>query len=133
MCSTAAASATAIQVISVQELFYNNNLNAGIAIFTLLSSQLIGYGFAGLLLETVVYPSVTFWPGTIVTANMSVIHTTAPYFRWQTTNGISSRFQAFHFDGGLSTKRTKVFWGVFAAMYVFISIRFIHFEFCAYR
>ncbi|KIM91664.1 hypothetical protein PILCRDRAFT_810948 [Piloderma croceum F 1598] len=97
MCSTAAASATAIQVISVQELFYNNDMNAGIAVFTLLSSQLIGYGFAGLLLETVVYPSKTFWPRTIVTANM---------------------FQTFHFDGGLSTKRTKVFWGVFTAIFI---------------
>jgi hypothetical protein len=86
MCSTAAASATAIQVISVQELFYNNDMNAGIAIFTLLSSQLIGYGFAGLLLETVVYPSKTFWPHTIVTANMSVNRIKPPLFRWQTAN-----------------------------------------------
>jgi OPT oligopeptide transporter protein len=83
MCSTAAASATAIQVISVQD---NNDMNAGIAIFTLLSSQLIGYGFAGLLLETVVYPSKTFWPHTIVTANMSVNRIKPPLFRWQTAN-----------------------------------------------
>ncbi|KAJ7890764.1 OPT oligopeptide transporter [Mycena leptocephala] len=96
MSSTAAASATAIQVISVQELFYNNTMNAGIAIFTLLASQLIGYAFAGMLQEALVYPSVTFWPGTIVPANM---------------------FQALHFDGGLGSKRTKLFWAVFTGIF----------------
>ncbi|KAF5343398.1 hypothetical protein D9757_013809 [Collybiopsis confluens] len=48
MASTASSSATAIQVISVQDLYYNNKLNPGVAIFTLLASQLVGYSFAGL-------------------------------------------------------------------------------------
>ncbi|KAL1724629.1 hypothetical protein EV714DRAFT_222656, partial [Schizophyllum commune] len=42
----------------------------GIAMFTLLASQLVGYSFAGLLQEALVYPSITFWPTTIVPANM---------------------------------------------------------------
>ncbi|KAJ7206407.1 OPT oligopeptide transporter [Mycena pura] len=74
----------------------NNTLNPGIAIFTLLASQLIGYAFAGMLQEALVYPSVTFWPSTIVPANM---------------------FQALHFDGGLGSKRTKLFWAVFACIF----------------
>ncbi|KIY50516.1 OPT superfamily oligopeptide transporter [Fistulina hepatica ATCC 64428] len=97
MASTASGSATAIQVISVQDLFYNNQMNAAVAIFTLLSSQLIGYSFAGLLQEALVYPSVCFWPTIITSANM---------------------FQALHFDGGLGSKRTKMFWGVFAAIFL---------------
>lgn len=40
----------------------DNKLNPGVAIFTLLSSQLIGYAFAGLLVESLVYPSICFWP-----------------------------------------------------------------------
>ncbi|KAJ7231380.1 OPT oligopeptide transporter [Mycena rebaudengoi] len=64
MSSTAAGSATAIQVIS----------------------------------RPSVYPSVTFWPGTIVPANM---------------------FQALHFDGGLGSKRTKLFWAVFFPQWIF--------------
>jgi hypothetical protein len=75
----------------------NNSMNPGIAIFTLLASQLIGYSFAGILQEALVYPSITFWPTTIVPANM---------------------FQALHFDGGLSSKRTKLFWTVFTAIFV---------------
>ncbi|KAL1702605.1 OPT oligopeptide transporter protein-domain-containing protein [Schizophyllum commune] len=96
MAYTASGSATAIQVISVQDLYYGNEVNPGIAIFTLLASQLVGYSFAGLLQEALVYPSITFWPTTIVPANM---------------------FQALHFDGGLGSKRTRMFWTVFAAIF----------------
>ncbi|KAF9074600.1 OPT oligopeptide transporter protein-domain-containing protein [Rhodocollybia butyracea] len=98
MASTASSSATAIQVISVQNLYYNNNLNPGIAIFTLLGSQLIGYSFAGFLTEALVYPSITFWPTAISPANL---------------------FQALHFDGGLSSKRTKLFWLVFTTIFCY--------------
>ncbi|KAE9400851.1 OPT oligopeptide transporter [Gymnopus androsaceus JB14] len=98
MASTASASATAIQVISVQDLYYDNKLNPGVAIFTLLSSQLIGYAFAGLLVESLVYPSICFWPSAISPANM---------------------FQALHFDGGLSSKRTKIFWLTFTAIFCY--------------
>ncbi|KAF5391956.1 hypothetical protein D9757_003239 [Collybiopsis confluens] len=70
MASTASSSATAIQVISVQDLYYNNKLNPGVAIFTLLASQLVGYSFAGLLTEALVYPSITFWPSAITPANL---------------------------------------------------------------
>ncbi|KIK64985.1 hypothetical protein GYMLUDRAFT_240324 [Collybiopsis luxurians FD-317 M1] len=98
MASTASSSATAIQVISVQDLYYNNKLNPGVAIFTLLASQLIGYSFAGLLTEALVYPSITFWPSAITPANM---------------------FQALHFDGGLSSKRTKIFWLVFSGVFCY--------------
>lgn len=96
MAYTASGSATAIQVISVQDLYYNNEVNPGIAIFTLLASQLVGYAFAGLLQEALVYPSIAYWPTTIVPANM---------------------FQALHFDGGLGSKRTRMFWGLFAAVF----------------
>ncbi|TRM66262.1 OPT oligopeptide transporter protein-domain-containing protein [Schizophyllum amplum] len=96
MAYTASGSATAIQVLSVQDLYYDNEVNPAIAIFTLLASQLVGYSFAGLLQEALVYPSMTFWPTTIVPANM---------------------FQALHFDGGLGSKRTKMFWMVFAGVF----------------
>ena len=81
MSSTAAGSATAIQVISVQDrkwllsidsapahqhlprvVYYNNKMNPGIAIFTLIGSQLLGYGFAGLLQDILVKPTKCFWP-----------------------------------------------------------------------
>ncbi|TFY65225.1 hypothetical protein EVJ58_g2107 [Rhodofomes roseus] len=57
MTSTASTSATAIQVISVQALFYDNNM-------------LIGYGYAGLLSDILVKPTKCFWPADIYTANL---------------------------------------------------------------
>ncbi|KAE9401758.1 OPT superfamily oligopeptide transporter [Gymnopus androsaceus JB14] len=98
MAFTASSSATAIQVISVQSLYYDNQLNPGIAIFTLLGSQLIGYSFAGLLQEALVYPSICFWPSVITPATI---------------------FQALHFDGGLGSKRTKIFWILFAGIFCY--------------
>ncbi|KAH9945802.1 OPT oligopeptide transporter [Epithele typhae] len=97
MSSTAATSATAIQVISVQDLYYDNQLNAGLAIFTLIGSQLIGYGFAGLLQDMLVRPTKCFWPGKISTANL---------------------FQALHFDNQMTSKRVRLFWTVFVVMFV---------------
>ncbi|KAI0707763.1 OPT oligopeptide transporter [Earliella scabrosa] len=97
MSSTAAVSATAIQVISVQDLYYDNKLNPGLAIFTLIGSQLLGYGYAGLLQDMLVKPTKCFWPTTISTANL---------------------FQALHFDNQMTSKRVRLFWTVFLVMFV---------------
>ncbi|KAI0046405.1 OPT superfamily oligopeptide transporter [Auriscalpium vulgare] len=92
MCSTASVSSTASEIVAVDNLYYNNKLNAGLAIFTLLSSQLLGYGFAGILRDFLVYPTETWWPTIITSANV---------------------FQALHYDRTLVSKRVKMFWGVF--------------------
>ncbi|KAJ3488990.1 hypothetical protein NLI96_g2467 [Meripilus lineatus] len=96
MSSTAANSATAIQVISVQDLYYNNKMNAGIAIFTLIGSQLLGYGYAGLLQDVLVKPTKCFWPANISTANL---------------------FQALHYDNQMTSKRVRMFWLIFTFMF----------------
>ncbi|KAH9934458.1 OPT oligopeptide transporter [Epithele typhae] len=97
MSSSAATSATAIQIISVQDLYYSNRLNAGLAIFILIGSQLLGYGFAGLLQDMLVRPTKCFWPATISTANL---------------------FQALHFDNQMTSKRVRLFWTLFLVMFV---------------
>ncbi|KAE9384031.1 OPT superfamily oligopeptide transporter, partial [Gymnopus androsaceus JB14] len=82
MAFTASSSVTAIQVISVQDLYYNNQLNPSVTIFTLLASQLIGYSFVGLLQEVLVYPSICFWCKFLSQCNITHLH----------------------FDGGLGSK-----------------------------
>jgi hypothetical protein len=42
MSSTASSSATAISIFAAQELYYNTSINAGVGIFGLLASQLVG-------------------------------------------------------------------------------------------
>ncbi|KAF8516700.1 OPT superfamily oligopeptide transporter [Hysterangium stoloniferum] len=94
-CSTASVSATASEIIAVDDLYYNKQLNAGLAIFMLFASQLLGYGFAGFLREFLVFPTTTWWPSIITTANV---------------------FQALHYDRTLASKRVKMFWIVFGVV-----------------
>ncbi|KAF2163315.1 hypothetical protein M409DRAFT_68590 [Zasmidium cellare ATCC 36951] len=65
MASASAVSALGIQVISVERLYYNNELSAAVSIFLLLSSQYLGYGIAGLMRRTMLYPKAMLWPANI--------------------------------------------------------------------
>ncbi|PSR83036.1 hypothetical protein PHLCEN_2v5840 [Hermanssonia centrifuga] len=82
----------------VQEAYEVALKNPGLAIFTCIGSQLIGYGFAGLLQDILVKPTKCFWPFTISTANL---------------------FQALHYDKQMSSKRTRIFWLVFAVLFCY--------------
>lgn len=57
MSSTAARSAMAAEVIAVQRLWYSSTPNAAVCIFLIFSSQILGYGIAGLLRKILVYPT----------------------------------------------------------------------------
>jgi hypothetical protein len=57
MSSTAARSAMAAEVIAVQRLWYTKTPNAAVCIFLIFSSQVLGYGIAGLLRKVLVYPT----------------------------------------------------------------------------
>lgn len=77
-------------------LYSDNKMNGGVAIFMLIASQCIGYGFAGLLYDICVKPSQALWPSKIPVASV---------------------FQALHLEG-LGSKRVKFYWGVFIFMFV---------------
>ncbi|KAJ7643180.1 peptide transporter MTD1 [Mycena rosella] len=55
--STASGSALAITIFAVDELYYNINPSVAVAIFTLISTQLIGYGLGGIMRSFLVYPT----------------------------------------------------------------------------
>jgi hypothetical protein len=57
MSSTAAHSAMAAEVIAVQRLWYTKIPNAAVCIFLIFSSQVLGYGIAGLMRKIIVYPT----------------------------------------------------------------------------
>lgn len=106
MASTAATSATAIQVISVQDLYYDHKVNAGVAIFTLISSQLLGYGFAGLLADVLVKPTKCFWPATISTANLfQALHYGARIYTLKSVRLLINR----HVDNQMTSKVGALF------------------------
>ncbi|KAI0030545.1 OPT oligopeptide transporter protein-domain-containing protein [Vararia minispora EC-137] len=70
MSSAAATSALATEVLAVQRLWYNTTPNAAASIFLLFSSQLLGYGIAGLMRGVLLYPSKMLYPGVLPLASM---------------------------------------------------------------
>jgi hypothetical protein len=63
--SSAASAALCTEVIVAQELYYPNQPGQAVSISLIFSSQLLGYGFAGLLRKTLVYPKSMLYPGSL--------------------------------------------------------------------
>jgi hypothetical protein len=57
MASGAATSAVSTEILAAQKLYYNMDPNAGAAVFLVISSQLLGFGIAGLLRSVLVQPT----------------------------------------------------------------------------
>ncbi|KAI0700199.1 OPT oligopeptide transporter [Cytidiella melzeri] len=96
MASTAASVAIAMEIIAALDLFYNITLSPAVAIFQIFSSQMLGYGMAGILRTLLVYPTYAFYP-----AYISVV----------------SLLQSLHFGDALNMKRRRYFWIVFTAIF----------------
>ncbi|KAF9458297.1 OPT oligopeptide transporter [Collybia nuda] len=62
MATTSSSSALAISIFAAQDLYYNVRPNAAVGIFTLIGSQLIGYGIAGIMRNFLVYPTFAVYP-----------------------------------------------------------------------
>lgn len=99
MSSTASDSALAISIFAAQDLYYDVRPNAAVGIFTLIGSQLIGYGMAGIMRLFLVYPTFAIYPMVIPTAQLfDVLH------RGQ--------------EAVMQKKRLRFFWLVFLGIFV---------------
>jgi hypothetical protein len=65
MSAAAANAPLAIEVLAVQKLYYGKVPNAAICIFLIFASQCLGYGVAGLLRRTLVYPTKMLYPANL--------------------------------------------------------------------
>lgn len=97
MSGAAANSALGTEVLAVQRLYYNITPNPASSLFLLWSSQLIGYGIAGLMRSVLLYPTKMLYPGVLPLISM---------------------FDAFYKDGANNRKRLKLFWIAFFAIFV---------------
>ncbi|KAF8801788.1 peptide transporter MTD1 [Phlegmacium glaucopus] len=97
--TTAAESALAISIFAADELFYNLQPNVGVGIFTLIGSQLIGYGLGGIMRAFLVYPTYIVFPNILPTVQL---------------------FDALHRGKRIFTqkKRVRFFWSVFVGIFV---------------
>lgn len=103
MAATASDSALAMSIFAAQSLYYNQTPNAGVGIFTLIGSQLIGYGLAGLMRVFLVYPTFAVYPQLVPTVQL---------------------FDALHRgkEAVMQKKRLRFFWGLFIAIFVSLSV-----------
>ncbi|GAA6013368.1 hypothetical protein JCM10207_000871 [Rhodosporidiobolus poonsookiae] len=99
MSSTAASSAEAISVFAADDLYYGITPNYGVCIFTLMASQLFGFGIAGLMRAFCVFPTYIVYPNLVPTVNL---------------------FDALHRDKNVQNqkKRLRFFWIVFISIFV---------------
>lgn len=65
MAASASAGVLGVEVIAAQDVMFDKQMPAIVSVMTLLSSQLIGYGIAGLLRPILVYPSRIIFPGVL--------------------------------------------------------------------
>ncbi|KAK7680237.1 hypothetical protein QCA50_016746 [Cerrena zonata] len=97
--TTAAESALAISIFAADDLYYNIKPNVGVGIFTLIGSQLIGYGLGGMMRSFLVYPTYIVFPNLLPTVQL---------------------FDALHRGKGIfaQAKRVKFFWLIFVGIFV---------------
>ncbi|OJA20503.1 hypothetical protein AZE42_11975 [Rhizopogon vesiculosus] len=113
MASAAANSALGTEVLAVQRLYYNMTPNPGASILLLFSSQLLGqelplshvahahvtlrYGIGGMMRSILLYPSKMLYPGVLPLLSM---------------------FDALYEGGMAARKKLKVFYIVFAIIFI---------------
>lgn len=97
MANAASVAANGIEVLAAERLFYGKTVNAGLSIFTLFSSQFLGYGIAGLMRKTLVYPKSMLWPYNLP---------------------INSMLETLHRPRELTRKPLKIFYIVFGCIFV---------------
>jgi len=97
MASAAAQAAVSTQALAAQALFYGGYPSTGAGIFVTLSSQLIGFGIAGLLRDVLVFPARMLWPINLPVATL---------------------LETLHRDKAETKKRLRWFYIVFVCIFV---------------
>jgi len=97
MASAASVSALSTEALAVQKLFYGGYPSQCAGVFITLSSQLIGYGIAGKLRETLLWPVKEFYQANLpITTSLETLH-----------------------RGKVETKtRLRVFWIIFVSLLI---------------
>lgn len=75
MASAGSQSALSTEALAAQQLFYGGYPSHAAGVFITLSSQLLGYGIAGLLREIIVHPTKMLWPMNLpITSLLESLH-----------------------------------------------------------
>jgi hypothetical protein len=105
MSSAASQCALATEALAVQRLYYGVNTNHAASVFVIISSQILGLAIAGLLRRTLIYPTKMLWP---INLPMNTL------------------LETLHRDKHETKKRLKVFYIVFACLFVWEVLPEVH-------
>jgi OPT family small oligopeptide transporter len=72
MTAAGATTSYAIDIFLAQEVFYGQFFSWGFQILTILSTQAMGFGLAGVMRRYLVWPAAMVWPATLITC--TIIH-----------------------------------------------------------
>lgn len=97
MSAAAANAPLAIEVLAVQRLYYGKAPSAVTGIFLIFASQCLGYGVAGLLRRTLVYPTKMLYPSNLP---------------------LNSLIETLHGERSQVKKKLRVFYIGFVALFV---------------
>ncbi|KAM0742629.1 hypothetical protein ACQRIT_002806 [Beauveria bassiana] len=79
MANAASTSALGLEIIAAERLYYNRRVHGALTFFMLMSSQCLGYGMAGLMRKTMVYPAAMLWPSNLpINTMLERLHSRAP-------------------------------------------------------
>ena len=95
MSSAAGQSALSTEALAAQQLYYGGYPSTAAGVFITLSSQLIGYGVAGLMRDIIVRPAKMLWPMTLP---------------------VSSLLESLHKEKARYKRPHRVFWCIFFVM-----------------
>ncbi|ORX65716.1 oligopeptide transporter 7-like protein [Linderina pennispora] len=98
--ASAATSAYSIDILVVETIYYNRPMGFLPAILITLSSLMLGYSYAGLMRELLVYPAAMIWPSSLVSVTL---------------------FRTFHEKTSYlhHVSRLRFFWIAFGCMFVY--------------
>ncbi len=75
MSNVSLTSVSALHAVVASNIYYNRNFSAGFLITMLLTTQLTGFGFAGVSRRFLVWPASVIWPYNLVIAtNLNTFH-----------------------------------------------------------
>lgn len=98
LCASAGAvSALATEAFAAQALYYGGYPSKAGGVFITIASQLLGYGFAGLMRETLVYPTKMLYPMNLP---------------------LTSLLETLHRDKAETKQRLRLFYILFATLFV---------------
>ena len=114
MATVSSGSAYATEIIATQHIFYGSQLAIGYQFLLVLSTQMIGFAFAGLARKFLVWPAAMIWPSNLpVCALMNTLHKTQ-----EITDGRWSRNRMFF------TVLIGIFCWEFVPGYLFVGLSY---------